>query len=141
MNGVACGSEDRGSTAIDAGTAGTDASADGGTALFVLEGTWRRAVSSSPALDGMVVEVSDDGTRAEIISTPDNPFMFQAGDIKWRNIDRQSNRVFAFEDLIRETTSGAMSYVAGFIEAEEGNDDEVQMTFPTTGTQQRWERQ
>lgn len=105
---------------------------------FVLSGSWERINSSFVTLDGMVVEVSGDGTRALITSTPANPFLFQVGDIKWRTIARVSPTRFSFEDLLRQT-GGAQSYVSGFIEAQ-ANGTELAMTFPSTGTIQQWRR-
>jgi hypothetical protein len=104
---------------------------------FVLGGTWERINSSFVALDGMVVEISADGTQALIVSTPANPYQFQVGDVKWRSITRVSDTRFSFEDLLRQSGSGAMSYVPGFIDAL--NDGaELGMTFPSTGTLQQW---
>jgi hypothetical protein len=50
-----------------------------------------------------------------------------------------SNTRFSFEDLVRQSGSGATSYVAGFIDAQP-NGTELSMTFPTTGTIQQWRR-
>jgi hypothetical protein len=106
---------------------------------FVLSGTWQRTNSTFATLDGMVVEVSADGTQAVITAMPANPYQFQVGDVKWRNITRESATRFAFEDLVRQSGSGAMSYVAGFIDAQPGG-SELAMTFPSTGTLQQWRK-
>jgi hypothetical protein len=106
---------------------------------FVLSGEWVRVNSSFADLDGMVVRVSADGTQAQIVSTPANPYQFQPNDLKWRAIARVSSTRLSFEDLVRQSGSGAMSYVAGFIDAQP-NATELSMTFPTTGTTQQWRR-
>jgi hypothetical protein len=106
---------------------------------FVLSGEWERINSSFATLDGMVVRVSDDGAQATIVSTPSNPFQFAPGDLKWRNITRVSDTRFSFEDLLRQSGTGAMSYVSGFMEAQ-NNGTELAMTFPSTGTIQQWRR-
>jgi hypothetical protein len=87
----------------------------------------------------MVVRVSTDSTQALITSTPANPYHFRTDDVKWRRITRMSDTRFSFEDLVRQSGSGAMSYVAGFIDARAGG-TELSMTFPTTGTEQQWRR-
>ena len=61
------------------------------------------------------------------------------GDLKWRNIARVSDRRFSFEDLVRQSGSGAMSYVPGFIDAQP-NGTELRLSFPTTGTFQEWQQ-
>lgn len=106
---------------------------------FVLGGEWVRVNSSFVTLDGMVVQVSGDATQARILSTPANPFHFQVGDVKWRAIARVGDRRFGFEDLVRQSGSGATSYVAGFIDAN-ADGSELSMTFPSTGTVQQWRR-
>jgi hypothetical protein len=106
---------------------------------FILSGDWVRVNSTFAELDGMVVRVSADATQALITSTPANPYQFRADDVKWRRITRVSDTRFSFEDLVRQSGSGAMSYVAGFIDAQPGG-TELSMTFPTTGTVQQWRR-
>jgi len=106
---------------------------------FELTGEWVRINSSFVDLDGMVVRVSGDGRQAQIVSAPANPYRFQADDVKWRSITRVSSTRFSFEDLVRQSGSGAMSYVAGFIDAQP-NAAELSMTFPSTGTVQQWRR-
>ncbi len=108
-------------------------------APFVLTGEWVRISSSAAALDAMVVRVSSDATQASVISTPPNTFQFQVNDLKWRSVTRVSDTRFSFEDLVRQSGNGAMSYVAGFMEAE-ANGTELAMTFSSTGTVQRWRR-
>lgn len=108
-------------------------------AQFELSGEWVRINSSFTELDGMVVRVSGDGQQAQIISAPVNSFRFQADDVKWRAITRVSGTRFSFEDLVRQSGSGAMSYVGGFIDGQP-NATELSMTFPTTGTVQQWRR-
>jgi hypothetical protein len=108
-------------------------------ARFELAGEWVRINSSFAELDGMIVRVSGDGSQALIVSTPANPFRFQPDDLKWRAITRVSATRLQFEDLVRQSGSGAMSYVSGFIEAQP-NAVELSMTFPTTGTVQQWRR-
>jgi hypothetical protein len=105
----------------------------------VLAGQWERINSSFVTLDGMVVGVNGDGTRAVIVSTPANPYQFQVNDLKWRSISRVSDTRFSFEDLIRQSGTGAMSYVSGFIVAQ-ANGTELAMTFPSTGTIQQWRK-
>jgi hypothetical protein len=105
----------------------------------VLSGDWERINSSFVTLDGMVVRVSADGTQAVIVSTPSNPFQFQPNDLKWRTITRVSATRFSFEDLVRQSGSGAMSYVSGFIDVQ-ANGTELSMTFPSTGTIQQWRK-
>jgi hypothetical protein len=109
------------------------------TPQFELSGEWVRVNSSFTELDGMVVRVSSNGTQAVIVSTPANAFQFWVDDMKWRAITRVSSTRFSFDDLVRQSGSGAMSYVAGFIEAQPGS-TELAMTFPTTGTVQQWRR-
>jgi hypothetical protein len=109
------------------------------TPQFELSGEWVRVNSSFTELDGMVVRVSSNGTQAVIVSTPANAFQFRVDDMKWRAITRVSSTRFSFDDLVRQSGSGAMSYVAGFIEAQPGS-TELAMTFPTTGTVQQWRR-
>lgn len=104
-----------------------------------LAGDWERVSSSFPELDGMLVRMSADGTQAVIVSTPNNPWKFQAGDVKWRNITRVSATRFSFEDLVRQSGSGAMSYVAGFIDVQM-NGVEAAATFPTTSTLQQYRK-
>ena len=106
---------------------------------FELSGDWERINSSFTTLDGMVVRLSNDGTQAVIVTTPANPFQFQPGDLKWRTIARVSDTRFSFEDLVRQSGSGAMSYVSGFIDAQ-ANGTDIAMTFPTTGTVQQWRK-
>jgi hypothetical protein len=109
------------------------------TPQFELSGEWVRVNSSFTELDGMVVRVSSNGTQAVIVSTPANAFQVRVDDMKWRAITRVSSTRFSFDDLVRQSGSGAMSYVAGFIEAQPGS-TELAMTFPTTGTVQQWRR-
>jgi hypothetical protein len=108
-------------------------------APFALSGDWERINSTFVTLDGMVVRVSADGIQAVIVSTPANPYQFQVNDLKWRTIARVSSTRFSFEDLVRQSGSGAMSYVSGFIEAQ-ANGTELSMTFPSTGTIQQWRK-
>jgi hypothetical protein len=106
---------------------------------LVLTGDWERINSSFSSLDGMVVRVNSSETQALIVSTPANPFQFAPNDLKWRNVVRVSDTRFSFEDLVRESGTGAMSYVAGFIDSR-ANHTELNMTFPTTGTVQQWKK-
>lgn len=106
---------------------------------FTLDGDWERINSSFAALDGMVVRVAAGAVQAVIVSTPDNPFQFQVNDVKWRNIVRVSGTRFSFEDLLRQSGTGAISYVSGFIDVQ-ANGTELAMTFPTTGTIQQWKK-
>lgn len=106
---------------------------------FVLDGDWERINSSFTTLDGMVVRVAAGATQAVIVSTPANPFQFQVNDVKWRTIVRVSATRFSFEDLVRQSGTGAMSHVAGFIDVQ-ANGTELAMTFPTTGTIQQWRK-
>lgn len=104
-----------------------------------LSGRWQRTESTYESLDGMVVEVIEEGREAVIVEVPDNPFQFVVGDIKWRSIALQPDGTYLFEDLVREEGSGTESYIAGVIAV--GDDgDTLEMTFPTSGTVQSWAR-
>ena len=106
----------------------------------VLTGDWKRVNSSFAVLDGMVVRIRNNGRQGVIVFAPSNPNQFQMGDLKWRNITRVSARRFSFDDLVRQSGSGAMSYVPGFIEVKP-NGTELRLSFPTTGTFQQWQRE
>ena len=87
----------------------------------------------------MIIEVQPDGTRALIITVPENEFQFVAGDEKWRSIESTSETEYTFEDLERGKNTGIESHVEGVITlSEDGNT--LTMTFPTTGTTQEWVR-
>jgi hypothetical protein len=103
-----------------------------------LAGRWERAESTFTSLDGMVVEVAADGGSAVVIAVPDNEFQFQEGDVKWRMIEPMGEGRWSFEDLVRESGSGATSWVSGEMSlAEDGA--ALEMTF-STGTTQEWVR-
>lgn len=96
-----------------------------------------RVSSDFPELDGMLVTVNDQQTQGVITSTPQNVYMFQAGDLKWRNIVRVSADEWEFEDLVREEGTGAMSYVAGLMRVDTDGEG-LSLSFPTTGGSQEW---
>lgn len=107
--------------------------------VFSLSGDWTRINSSFGQLDGMVIRVNSAETQAQITSTPSNIYMFQTGDVKWRNIVQVADGRYEFDDLVREANTGAQSHVPGIITV---NADGVSLSisFPTTGTFQEWLR-
>jgi len=104
----------------------------------VLVGTWSRINSSFQELDGMTVVVDADETEGVVASTPDNPYMFVVGDLKWQNIVRVSVGEYTFEDLVRESGTGAPSYTPGELSLS-ADGDSVSASFGT-GTFQEWVR-
>ena len=143
---TACGGESSDTTQASSDT--TQASAPASTtgpdstvaAVSPLAGEWERAETSSfSSLAGMIVEVDEEGTTAVIVSVPENEFQFTAGDEKWTTITPGAENEWTFQDLQRESGSGAESHVEGIITMSEDGGT-LTMTFPTTGTTQEWVR-
>lgn len=138
---AACGGEEPAatSTTFQATTTTSPASTTTPAEVFSLVGQWQRAETSSYAsLAGMIVEVSEDGTEAVIVTVPDNEFQFESGDVKWSAIEATGPNEYTFDDLVREEGSGASSHVEGVITVT--GDGTLEMTFPSTGTVQDWVR-
>ena len=95
-----------------------------------LVGQWERAESTFTSLDGMIIEVQDDGGTALILTVPENEYQFQAGDEKWSDIQQTSENEYSFQDLVREENTGATSHVEGVIAVSDDGSTLV-MTFPT----------
>ncbi|HMQ49283.1 MAG TPA: hypothetical protein PKA00_17500 [Saprospiraceae bacterium] len=104
-----------------------------------LQGRWERINSTFVQLDGMEILADTTTGIAAITSTPTNPYGFVTGDPKWINITRTSDSTYTFDDLVKETNNTNQYYVPGVIIAQEDN-EELKMTFPTTGTTQQWRR-
>jgi hypothetical protein len=108
-------------------------------ATSVLIGDWERTGGNYSVLQGMVVEVEEPATDGVIVTVPRNPYDFQPGDVKWSGIVERPNGEFRFSDLSRESGTGAVSYVVGFMAlTNEGRT--LEMRFPSTGTVQIWTR-
>ena len=136
---IACGGETSDTTVAEASPTTTAATATTSSAGSPLVGQWERAESTFTSLDGMIIEVQEDGTTALILTVPENEYQFQAGDEKWSDIQQTSENEYAFQDLVREENTGATSHVEGVIAVgDDGNT--LVMTFPTTGTTQEWVR-
>lgn len=104
-----------------------------------LVGSWQRSGGDYSVLQGMVVEVDEEGTEGTIVSVARNPYEFQVGDTKWRSISAISEGLYRFEDLSRESGTGSTSYLSGVMTLS--TDGLVlKMSFPTTGTTQTWTR-
>ena len=104
-----------------------------------LVGTWNRVNSTFPELDSMRVQVDAAESRGTVTFVPANPFLFQAGDVKWAGITETATRQYDFDDLVRQQTSGDTSRVAGVMTLS-ADGDSLGMTFPTTATVQLWVR-
>jgi hypothetical protein len=106
---------------------------------FSLAGRWERFDSSFPELDGMIVQVDAPEAQGVIVSTPSNRYQFREGDLKWSNVRRTADGEYRFDDLVRQASSGSPSYIAGVLRAQPQG-QELQATFPSSGTVQRWRR-
>jgi hypothetical protein len=93
----------------------------------VLAGTWSRINSSFSESEGT------------IISTPDNIYLFEIGDLKWHSIANVADGEYTFEDLARQANTGTPSYLEGQIEVS-ADGDSLSVTFTTTATVQSWVR-
>ena len=136
---IACGGETSDTTVAEASPTTTATPSITIAPGSPLVGQWERAESTFTSLDGMIIEVQDDGGTAVILTVPENEYQFQAGDEKWSEIQQTSENEYTFQDLVREENTGATSHVEGVIAvSEDGN--ALVMTFPTTGTTQEWVR-
>ncbi|HUF69607.1 MAG TPA: hypothetical protein VMM79_13270 [Longimicrobiales bacterium] len=103
---------------------------------FSLTGQWTRINSSFGELDGMVVQVNGPESQAVITATPANIYIFQSGDLKWRNIVKVSDDEYEYEALVRQAIAGTQSHIPGLITVNDGVS--ISLSFPTTGTFQDW---
>jgi hypothetical protein len=135
---AACGEETTDTTAAgDPGTtAAPDTTAPAGASPLV--GQWERAQSTYTSLDGMIVEVQDDGATAVILTVPENEYQFVSGDVKWSDIVESGENEWTFQDLVREENTGSTSHVGGVI-VYDPESDTITMSFDT-GTEQEWVR-
>ena len=131
LAGIAAGCGSAGSGTTTSSTTTTE------PASSVLIGQWERTGGNYSVLQGMVVEVEEPATDGVIVTVPRNPYDFQPGDVKWNDIVERPNGEFRFSDLSRESGTGAVSYVVGFMTlTNEGRT--LEMRFPSTGTMQIW---
>jgi len=102
---------------------------------FDIIGTWERAESNNPSLDGMQVTVFSDETEGEIIFSPSSSF--PVGELKWRAIDKISEHEYVFEDRFSDGTYDESSI---FILAY-GNELIIgNFNASVAGSFQRWKR-
>jgi ABC-type Fe3+-hydroxamate transport system substrate-binding protein len=125
-----------GSTSSDTTASSSTTTAPASASLI---GEWERTGGNYSVLQGMVVEVAEPGTEGVVVTVPRNPYDFRQGDVKWVSIVERPNGEFRFSDLSRESGTGAVSYVVGFMTL--ANDGQtLEMRFPSTGTIQVWTR-
>ncbi len=102
---------------------------------FDIIGTWERAESNNPSLNGMQVTVFADETEGEIISSPSASF--PTGELKWRAIEKISEHEYVFEDRFSDGTYDESSI---FILAY-GNELIIgNFNASVAGSFQRWKR-
>lgn len=105
-------------------------------AEFDIIGTWERAESNNPSLDGMQVTVFQNEKEGKIISTP-NSGSFPVDELKWRDIEKISEHEYVFEDRVSDGTysENSLFILAYGNELIIGNFEES-----TLGSFQRWIR-
>ena len=69
---------------------------------FDIIGTWERAESNNPSIDGMQVTVFADEAQGTIISSPSTSF--PEGELKWRQVEKISEHEYVFQDRFSDGT-------------------------------------
>ena len=102
---------------------------------FDIVGTWERAESNNPSLDGMQVTVVADESEGKIISSPSSSF--PVDELKWRAIEKISEHEYVFEDRFSDGTydESSIFILAYGTELIIGN-----FNASVAGSFQRWKR-